>query len=318
MLLKEEKTDIFYLNEFLMLVKEPAWEETYTDQERKLCQILKDGPLMLQEAADAVGKDLYNFRTERLEREGILIRAGFTPTDAMILKGDYPGIDTRAAALTAEYLGKAARIEAEELPDHVYDLVKKRLYCNLVRIFLQNTRKDLKGKSLDSQMEVLIEGAYRQASGKEAGEMSINFHTDFTLIGVGAPTGVFLKPVAKMLGTEAVIPKYGEVANAIGAVVGSVAVTLEGEIQPVYSTAGIDKYRVFIGENQAEFKEYEEAEQYLREQGQIAAEAEARRRGAAGEIKTEISVYHENSRIESGELFLGDRWRITAKGSIGI
>lgn len=148
--------------------------------------------------------------------------------------------------------------------------------------------------------------------------MSINFHTDFTLIGVGAPTGVFLKPVAKMLGTEAVIPKYGEVANAIGAVVGSVAAVLEGEIQPVYSTAGIDKYWVFIGENQTEFKEYEEAEQYLREQGQIAAEAEARRRGAAGEIKTEISVYHENSRIESGELFLGDRWRITAKGSIGI
>ena len=148
--------------------------------------------------------------------------------------------------------------------------------------------------------------------------MNINFHTDFTLIGVGAPTGVFLKPVAKMLGTEAVIPKHGEVANAVGAVVGNVAVTLEGEIQPVYTTAGIDKYRVFIGENQIEFKEYEDAEQYLRERGQIAAEAEARRRGASGEIKTEISIHHENSRIESGELFLGDRWQITAKGSMGI
>lgn len=317
-LLQEEKTDIFYLNEFLMLVKEPAWEEIYTEQERNLCQVLKNGPLMLQEAADAVGKDLYNFHTERLEKEGILIRAGFTPTDAMILKGDYPGIDTRAAALTAEYLGKAARTEAEEISDCVYDLVKKRLYCNLVRIFLQNTRKDLKGQKPDSQMEALIEAAYRQASGKEKSAMNINFHTDFTLIGVGAPTGVFLKPVAKMLGTEAVIPKYGEVANAIGAVVGNVAVTLEGEIQPVYTTAGIDKYRVFIGENQMEFKEYEDAEQYLKEQGKIAVEVEARRRGASGEIKTEISIYHENSRIESGELFLGDRWQITAKGSMGI
>ncbi len=317
-LLQEEKTDIFYLNEFLMLVKEPAWEEIYTEQERKLCQILKDGPLMLQEAADAVGKDLYNFRTERLEKEGILIRAGFTPTDAMILKGDYPGIDTRAAALTAEYLGKAARTEAVEIPDRVYDLVKKRLYCNLVRIFLQNTRKELKGQKPDSQMEALIEAAYRQASGKEKSAMNINFHTDFTLIGVGAPTGVFLKPVAKMLGTEAVIPKYGEVANAIGAVVGNVAVTLEGEIQPVYTTAGINKYQVFVGEEQAEFKEYEEAEQYLWENGKAAAEAEARRRGAAGEIKTEISVHHENSRIESGELFLGDKWQITARGSVSI
>lgn len=317
-LLQKEKTDVFCLNEFLMLVKEPVWEEVYTEQERNLCQVLKNGPLMLQEAADAVGKDLYNFRTERLEREGILIRAGFTPTDAMILKGDYPGIDARAAALSAEYLGAAARTDAVEIPEKVYDLVEKRLYCNLVRIFLQNTRKELKGQKPDSQMEALIEAAYRQASGKEKSAMNINFHTDFTLIGVGAPTGVFLKPVAKMLGTEAVIPKHGEVANAVGAVVGNVAVTLEGEIQPVYTTAGIDKYRVFIGENQIEFKEYEDAEQYLRERGQIAAEAEARRRGASGEIKTEISIHHENSRIESGELFLGDRWQITAKGSMGI
>lgn len=317
-LLQKEKTDVFCLNEFLMLVKEPVWEEVYTEQERNLCQVLKNGPLMLQEAADAVGKDLYNFRTERLEREGILIRAGFTPTDAMILKGDYPGIDARAAALSAEYLGAAARTDAVEIPEKVYDLVEKRLYCNLVRIFLQNTRKELKGQKPDSQTEALIEAAYRQASGKEKSAMNINFHTDFTLIGVGAPTGVFLKPVAKMLGTEAVIPKHGEVANAVGAVVGNVAVTLEGEIQPVYTTAGIDKYRVFIGENQIEFKEYEDAEQYLRERGQIAAEAEARRRGASGEIKTEISVQHENSRIESGELFLGDRWKITARGSMGI
>ena len=273
---------------------------------------------MLGEAADAVGKDLYNFRTERLEKEGILIRAGFTPTDAMILKGDYSGIDTRAAALSAKYLGVSVRTDAVEIPQRVYDLVEKRLYCNLVRIFLQNTRKELKEKNLDSQLETLIEAAYRQASGKEESPMNISFQTGFTLIGVGAPTGVFLKPVAEMLGTKAVIPKYGEVANAIGAVVGNVAVTLEGEIHPVYTTAGIDKYQVFVGEIMAEFKEYEEAEKYLREEGRAAAEKEARRRGAAGEIKTEISVYHENSRIESGELFLGDRWKITAKGSIGI
>ena len=225
-LLQEKKTDIFYLNEFLILVKEPVWEDSYTEQERNLCQVLKNGPLMLGEAADAVGKDLYNFRTERLEKEGILIRAGFTPTDAMILKGDYSGIDTRAAALSAKYLGASVRTDAAKIPQRVYDLVEKRLYCNLVRIFLQNTRKELKGKKLDSQLETLIEAAYRQASGKEKSPMNISFHTDFALIGVGAPTGVFLKPVAEMLGTKAVIPKYGEVANAIGAVVGNVAVTL--------------------------------------------------------------------------------------------
>ena len=36
-----------------MLVKEPAWEDAYTEQERNLCKALKNGPLMLGEAADA-------------------------------------------------------------------------------------------------------------------------------------------------------------------------------------------------------------------------------------------------------------------------
>lgn len=67
-----------------------------------------------------------------------------------------------------------------------------------------------------------------------------------------------------------------------------------------------------------EFKKYEEAEKYLREEGRTAAEKEARRRGAKGDIKMEISIYHENSKIESGELFLGDTWQITARGSMGI
>ena len=236
------------------MVKEPVWEDSYTEQERNLCQVLKNGPLMLGEAADAVGKDLYNFRTERLEKRGHFNRAGSTPTDAMILKGDYSGIDTRAAALSAKYLGASVRTDAAKIPQRVYDLVEKRLYCNLVRIFLQNTRKELKGKKLDSQLETLIEAAYRQASGKEKSPMNISFHTDFALIGVGAPTGVFLKPVAEMLGTKAVIPKYGEVANAIGAVVETLAVTLEGEIHPVYTTAGIDKYQVFVGENPRNLK----------------------------------------------------------------
>lgn len=77
-------------------------------------------------------------------------------------------------------------------------------------------------------------------------------------------------------------------------------------------------YNLEKREIMAEFKEYEEAEKYLREHGRAAAEKEARRRGAKGDIKTEISIYHENSRIESGELFLGDTWQIIARGSMGI
>jgi len=77
----QNKEDVYFLDCTISSTKEkctePVWEDAYTEQERNLCKALKNGPLMLGEAADAVGKDLYNFRTERLEKEGILIRADY-------------------------------------------------------------------------------------------------------------------------------------------------------------------------------------------------------------------------------------------------
>ena len=63
----QNKEDVYFLDCTISSTKEkctePVWEDAYTEQERNLCKALKDGPLMLQEAADAVGKDLFPHRT---------------------------------------------------------------------------------------------------------------------------------------------------------------------------------------------------------------------------------------------------------------
>jgi hypothetical protein len=64
------------------------------------------------------------------------------------------------------------------------------------------------------------------------------------IIGIGAPAHAFLPSVAEKLGTQAVIPFYAGVANAIGAITSAVLVSEEGLIRPskgrfrVYSAAG--------------------------------------------------------------------------------
>lgn len=53
----QNKEDVYFLDCTISSTKEkctePVWEDAYTEQERNLCKALKNGPLMLGEAADA-------------------------------------------------------------------------------------------------------------------------------------------------------------------------------------------------------------------------------------------------------------------------
>ncbi len=54
---------------------------------------------MLEEAAAAVGKDVYTLNVTRLEKEGVVIRSGLTPTDIMHIKGDFQRYSAEAPCL---------------------------------------------------------------------------------------------------------------------------------------------------------------------------------------------------------------------------
>jgi N-methylhydantoinase A/oxoprolinase/acetone carboxylase beta subunit len=313
------ETDSFYLHEFLVLVREPEETSAHNETERRLCRALKKGPMMLKEAAQALGKDLFNLKIERLEKEGYIIRAGLTPTDAMALKGDYPAQDRGAALAAAAYMAHCTGIKSEDFADVVYSLVQKRLYCNLVRILLQVGNKSFEEKDIERQMRDLIEISFENKMNTVSGrkdtlKLGIDFSTPLTLVGVGAPAHIFLPQAAELLGTKAVIPPHAHVANAIGAVAGNVSATLECELVPVYTTAGIDSYDVFCGEEKKNFKEYEDANAYILEQGSVLAKAEALRRGAAGEPTVEIEKLREETLQMETDLFLCEKYSITATG----
>ena len=247
------------------------------------------------------------------------IRAGLTPTDAMALKGDYPAKDRSIVLAAAAYIEHCTGIKSEDFANVVYNLVQKRLYCNLVRILLQVGNKNFEEKDIESQMQALIEISFENkmntvSKRKDGLKLGIDFSTQLTLVGVGAPAHIFLPRAAELLGTKAVIPPHAHVANAIGAVAGNVSVTLECELVPVYTTAGIDSYDVFCGEEKKNFKEYEDANAYILEQGPVLAKEEVLRRGAAGEPAVEIEKLREETLQRETDLFLCEKYSITAMG----
>ncbi len=316
----------FPLHEFFYLIKAMPDRGNYSEREIALCDVLKDGPLPIDKAAEAIGLDLYTLDTQRLEKEGVLMRCGLTPTDIMHIKGDFNRYDTAAPALAATFLMRSLGLTDDQESDtkdalmdfceSVYDMVKKKMYCNIVRILLQDEYESLRADGIGPQLEELISQSW-EASKSPRGFTSADFSTKAVLVGIGAPTHIFLPDVAKALHTVCRIPEYAGVANAVGAIVGNVNATAVIEIAPSYGPGGITGYTVFGRDKSIAVKGLDEAVCIARAEAQSAAADEARRRGVQGNIDVKTEVFSNVGVIKGNvEIDLGTKVIATAAGDI--
>lgn len=258
--------------------------------------------------------DAYTLDSERLESEGIVMRAGLTPTDAMQVKGDFERYDTRAARLAMRYVaemldgidGRARSVE--QLADDIYDLVEYRLYASIVKILMRDRYPRAYRDGVPAHVDEVLEQEWeRVKSGQEAPLFDMGFSCRGTLVGIGAPTHIFLPRVAAALGARCVIPEHAEVANAVGAVVANINARASVAIDVLDSAAGPAGYAVHTAGGNEVFEDEDLDEAYgqalacARAEARCLAEAEARRRGAIGELSFHESAKRKRGAIADGQ-----------------
>ena len=307
-----------FLHEHLMLVRELPAGGPYTEEERALCAALSRGPLIWREAAAAAGRDVYNLRVSRLVEEGFVQICGLTPTDIMHIRGDFSRYDARASYQGARFVALNLGQTVEELCERVYDEMRLKLYGGIVALLLQ--RENIAGAKagITREMEALIAESYRAARAGGRPRLSLSFRTPFALVGIGAPVGVFLPEVAKLLGTQAVLPEHHEVANALGAVVGKVFASYTVDIRAVYEAEGVAGYQASSPDGQRVFEELEEAVAFAEKTAREGARREAVRRGAAGEILVSCDAQQHQGQGRGCTVYLGTRVTARAVGAIGL
>jgi N-methylhydantoinase A/oxoprolinase/acetone carboxylase beta subunit len=289
-----KKRSHFPLHEFFYLVREPADRSRYNDSELALIDALKTEPLILSMVEETIGIDLYNLKTERLEQEGVIMRCGMTPTDFMHIKGDYVEYDTEASILAARVILNSLWITftpqaVQELADRAYELVQGKMYENLVRIIIgeQHGRKFLR---LDPQLEQLIHESWVNRASDDPKLFRYRFDTNAALVGIGAPTHIFLPEVAKALGTRSIQPEHAEVANALGALRADIHAIGRVDISQIVSWNAGTYFVVHAPDGAVRYDELPEALEHARKASIVAAQTEARARGALGELSVETRV----------------------------
>lgn len=243
-----------WLHEFYVLQKEIVHKTVYSDFELRVCEVLRDGPLCPEDLALELDTDIYFMDLTRLIKNGIIMKSGLTPTDMMVIRGDYPRYDPEAAQMTAAYVAMNVKEKAEDMPDLVYEMVEEKMYKYIARVIMQYQYPKQKEFFEEESLEGLLNLFYSQAKLKMqhpelcenlAAELSLT--TSIPLLGVGAPTHVFLPKVAKLLGTRAVVPDHAKVANALGAISARMIARADVSITPKYEMFSILGYEVPIG-----------------------------------------------------------------------
>ena len=129
------------------------------------------------------------------------------------------------------------------------------------------------------------------------------------LIGLGASAQNYYGAVGDVLRCETILPDDGGVANAIGAIVGQVAIHAEGSV----TSAGEGAFRVHLTEGTAQFSDKDEALNALRLNLTEQAVTQAKASGVE-DVRITENLDLREAQIEAQTMFIEATLRVTARG----
>jgi N-methylhydantoinase A/oxoprolinase/acetone carboxylase beta subunit len=271
------------LCEFLYLVKEvPAQGLKGVDLE--IYKALQDGPLSIEEVCKKAGISIYELKTKDLEGQGLVMRSSLTPTDIMHVTGDFSNWNHEAALLGASIIAFQLGISVEELTAKVYHRVKEGLYSKILNFLIEAEDASLVKGGISKQISDIIHRSFLNSlhtcQDDQVFNFRCNFHTGYSLVGIGAPTHIFLPDVARALNTNYIIPNHAPVANAVGAITGNVSVEEAVRIRPSYEITGINGFVCFARDERREFALLSEAVEWAKSKAEVLALEESKKRGS--------------------------------------
>jgi N-methylhydantoinase A/oxoprolinase/acetone carboxylase beta subunit len=301
-----------------------------SEGDRAVLQHLSAGPRSLTALVERMRYgSLALRRVESLEARRLVLRAGFTPTDALHVLGRFERWDAEASRLGAALLAAQAGLAPEALCERVSSGVSDRVTSALVSKVLGDeaalpdgstglsSRAQAEGLAAVWEREISAAPLLARALGSvPASELECRLTLRSPLVAVGAPVEAYLPRVAQQLSTALIVPPHAEVANAVGAVAGSVVLTLPVIIRPM---DGNERVRLHLPDGVRDFGTVEEGVAYAHQVVPERLRALARQAGAE-HVEMRASRVDRSAKVGAGwgeQIYLETRLTFTAVGRPG-
>ena len=315
----------------LRLHSDEALISRLPDDELRAWERLAKGPIDL-ERSNIEDRPLSR-ALARLERKGLAIYSGFTPSDAAHVLGMATHWSQTAATLAARIWARQMRYmyglgtwtlgDAVAPSRQVVDLVLSTICQKLIEAGLNDagqmnedrasnmaallTQMALQGRSTASSP---LAGASASIT-PSTSVFSLQFAPEMPLVAVGAPASSYYPAVASALGMALRVPQYAEVANAVGAVLGEVSQRIHITVtQPVRGT-----FRVYTKGGPKDFAGVDAAIAHAKELAATEATQNAVSAGADGVTITFSQTDNTVNNDIDGNMFFEAIVTATASGA---
>lgn len=291
----------------------PMWRGTPPEglqgREVAVVERLLDGPARL---ADAIRTRMELPALMRLVSRGLVMMSGVTPSDASHVLGRLDCWDGSAARKAVTLMARRRNGRGDRIADGpealagkiIAQLTAQTVDCLLEAAFAEDSRDW--GRAAE---RLASHPLTRAGLDHHAGVIRLEARLGVPVIGLGASAPAYYGAVGERLGARMILPEHAGVANAIGAVVGQVAMHVEGTVTS--PTAGV--FVAHMPEGPQRFRERDAALMALEQALSVAASDRARRAGVE-EIRLVTDRDMTEIEVEGSPMFIEARLRVTAKG----
>jgi N-methylhydantoinase A/oxoprolinase/acetone carboxylase beta subunit len=237
--------------------------------EQELFDRIKDFPTSLNDIFWETQRTLSPGLLDSLIRKRLIQAIGFTPTDALHVLGEYTAWDREASKVGAKLLERYTQVDHIKLCKQIKKDVARNMALNLMSFIL----KDVPSGEIE---KILLSDRFTQ------------FRMKIPVVLIGGPVIAYIEELKQILDADIIVPKYAEVGNAVGAVVGKGIKRIEILIKSSYTKDRRKQILLFSPQGRETFGTYPEALEH----------AEALGRKLIMEYMTEASLDKGQVQIE--------------------
>lgn len=268
------------------------------EKEHAFLQRLSD---QVQPLPDVLRTRMDHAVLKRLWERGLVQIAAVTPTDACHVLGRQQSWDCEAAAKALSLMARRRVGTGDMLAGSgpvLAQMILDQMTEQTVEALLETALHE--DPAFDGQVDTVVHHPL-MALGLRGyrGLLSLNAALNVDIVGLGASASTYYPAVGKRLNTTLMLPEHGDVANAIGAVVGRVSARCQSTI----SCPAEGVFRVHLSSAPKDFGTVQAAQDYLEAQLINDARHQIEVHGAE-EVNISISRDIRTASVEDREIFI--------------
>jgi len=241
-------------------------------EEAEILQHIGNEPVSINELNEALHAMPSGKAIDSLIKKRLVQAIGFTPTDALHVRGEYTAWSTDASHAGAELLCRYTDTKKYEFSTSVKEHVARNMAHNQMTFLLPERARPF--------VDEMLSGLY-----------PAKFSVKLPIVLLGGPVGAYAKEMAAFLDGEIIVPDHADVGNAVGALAGKGVKRVEVLIMPASIEKPAEDFLIFYPGGREQIVDYREAFDRAREIGlEMVHEYETRCGVSKEETEVKVSV----------------------------